>query len=179
MFERTRVDNAPSEQNAVPAEVTLADGRVLAGRLIASTSRTPIEMLNGAGAFLEFEPYGGERQFLAKASLAAVRLVAVPASENLAQRVRDADGFDPHQTLGVRRDASVEDVRRAYHEMAKAYHPDRYATAELPAEVKTYLATMARRINTAFALIEQSQAALRQRAQSPRAEPIYQSRPRA
>ena len=42
----------------------------------------------------------------------------------------------------------------SYFALAKAYHPDRYATAELPEEVRDYLAAMARRINAAHAALE-------------------------
>lgn len=31
---------------------------------------------------------------------------------------------DPYQTLGVKRDASAEEIKRAYRKLAKAYHPD-------------------------------------------------------
>jgi curved DNA-binding protein CbpA len=43
----------------------------------------------------------------------------------------------------------VEDVHRAYLDLAKTYHPDRFAAVELPTEVKNYLAAMARRVNAA------------------------------
>ncbi len=36
--------------------------------------------------------------------------------------------------LGVPQNASPEQIRKAYVTLAKTYHPDRYATAELPPE---------------------------------------------
>ena len=60
--------------------------------------------------------------------------------------------------------------RRQVFRLAKAYHPDRYATAELPAEVRDYLAAMARRINAAHAALE-----VPLKKQAVRQEPVFTS----
>ncbi len=179
MFERVKVDNVSSVQMvAVPVEVAVDDGRSLRGKFLVPQGRGLFEILNGAGAFLEFEPYGGDRIMLAKSSLKSVKMVNVPAAGQLARRANEFDAFDPFSVLGVKPGAPWDDVRQAYHRLAKIYHPDRYANAELPPEVSDYLAVTVRRINAAFAALEAPHQVTR-KATAERAEPVYTSRPRA
>ena len=172
MFERNRVDNVP-ETNAVPVEVTFADGTAAKGKLLVPLGKTVADALNGATMFVEFEPYGGERSFVAKAQLASVRLVGVPKVPNLEARLIDVDDFDPHRILGLAPGADRQEVRSAYFALAKTYHPDRYATAELPAEVRDYLAAMARRINAAHAALD-----VPERKRAARPDPVFTTPPR-
>lgn len=153
MFERNKIDNVP-EPSAVPVELTLTDGTLAKGKLLVPMGKTLADLLNGGGGFVEFEPYGGERRFVAKGQLGSVRPVGVPKSPNLAARAEGLDSFNPHAILGVAQDAAWDDVRQAYHRLAMTYHPDRYASAELPAEVIEYLYVMARRVNVAYAALE-------------------------
>ena len=80
MFDRNRMDNVLPEPGAVPVEVVLVDGTTSRGKLLVPVGKTVAEALNGTGGFVEFEPYGGERGFLAKAQLASVTPVGVPGS---------------------------------------------------------------------------------------------------
>jgi hypothetical protein len=153
MFERNKINN--SERGAMAVEVTLDDGRELHGQFIIPAGRELIELLNGAACFIEFEFYSGERFYLAKAMLRSVKLVNAPRQQNLMSRLRDIDGFDPYQILGLAPPTSWKDVRQAYLSLAKAYHPDRYASVELPVEVVNYLSAMATRINAAYRALEQ------------------------
>jgi len=169
MFERNRVDNLP-DAVAVPVEAVLVDGSVVRGKLLVPAGRTVVDTLNGPGGFIELEPYGGERSFLAKAQIASLKPVGVPAVPGLHSRLADPDGFDPYRILGVPAGAGREEIRAAYVALAKAYHPDRYAAAELPQEVRDYLAAMARRINAAHAALD-----LPERRQGVRAQPVFTS----
>ena len=172
MFERNKIDNVP-DTISVPVEITLADGTIAKGKLLAPIGKTVADALNGGGGFVEFEPYGGDRSYLAKAQLASVKLVGVPKAQNLSARVKDIDGFDPYAVLRLAEGASRDEIRQAYFALAKAYHPDRYATAELPQEVRDYLSAMARRINAAHAALE-----VPERKKAMRAEPIFTTPPR-
>ena len=179
MFERTRVDNmVQSQQVAVPAELTLDDHSVLKGDLMMPAARPVHEVLNGSNVFLEFRSYGGEQQLLAKSAIRAIRLIHVPSANQMRAASRTGETFDPHTVLGVRIEASHDEIRKAYVELAKIYHPDRYATAQLPSEVRDYLAAMSRRVNLAFQALDKVHRTVVKQA-SPVAEPIYTSRPRA
>jgi len=178
MFERNRVDNmVQGQQIAVPAEITLDDGQVLKGRFMMPAGRPIHEVLNGSSLFLEFQVYGGEATLISKSAIRAIRLVNVPSNGQL-RTGRSGEVFDPHQVLGVPASASQDEIRRAYHQLAKVYHPDRYAAAELPNEVRDYLGVMARRINLAFQALERTEVVAKVRTES-KAQPIYTSGPRA
>lgn len=175
MFERNRIDNV--DHTCVPVELTTAEGEQLKGRILVAPGRGVFEALNSAGAFVEFEPYGGERTYIAKSVLRDVKLLNVPRSPRLGAALRDADGFDPHGILGLPSSASFEDVKAAWHRLSKVYHPDRFASVELPAEVRDYLSTMVRRINAAYAALEAPQQT-KAKAAYQRSTPVYTSQGR-
>ena len=176
MFERNAA--VTQEQGAVAVEITLDDGTIVTGKLMVPASRAVFDVLNGPSVFFDFEPYDGERRFIAKSALKAVKLLGGTMPLGLVQKVRDLDGFDPHSVLGVKPGTEWDDVRHAYLALAKTYHPDRYGNADLPAEVGTYLSGMLRRINTAYAALELAHTSRRQAA-TRRQEAVYTSAPRA
>jgi hypothetical protein len=178
MFERSRIDNATPQQTSVPVEIATADCEYLKGRVILSSSKSFVDVLNGPATFIEFEPYGSDRILLAKSQLKSIKITSVPSASGLAARSRDVGGFEPYAVLGLPKGAPWEDVRQAYIRMAKLYHPDCYANADLPEEVREYMAAMVRRINAAYAAVEQPLQVERARAAA-RSEPIYTYRPRA
>lgn len=137
-------------------EITLQDGRELHGKLIMPPGRTLTEMLNGGSAFVEFEPTAGERMFIARSALQSVKPIDMPAAPRLPTGSPD-EGFNPRAILGIGADATRQEIRDAYLRLAKIYHPDRYAAADLPAEVSEYLAAMVRRINAAHDALESTQ----------------------
>ncbi|HEU4377274.1 MAG TPA: J domain-containing protein [Hyphomicrobiaceae bacterium] len=87
--------------------------------------------------------------YLAKAAVHSVTPADIPAAPDLWAGPTEGSNFDPYKVLGIGADATREHAREAYLRLAKAYHPDRYASADLPKEVRDYLAVMVRRINAA------------------------------
>ncbi len=169
MFERAKVNNVQG-MTAIPVEAAFVDGTTVRGKLAVPATKGMNDVLNGPGAFLEFEPYGEERSYIAKSQIASIRLLGVPKLPDLNARLRDLDGFDPFAVLGVAPGATRDEIRQAYVARAKSYHPDRYASAELPAEVIEYLFAMARRINTAHAALN-----VEHKKQAARQEPVFTS----
>lgn len=174
MFERNKIDT-PSEQSTLTVEVTLDDGRLIVGKFLLPTGRGLLDTLNAQGGFIEFQSFEGERSLLAKGTIRGVRQMTVARAERLDTRVRDGDGFDPYAILGIAAGTPWEDVRHAYLALSKTYHPDRYASAELPAEVRTYLSTMARRVNSAYQSLEKARASRPRPTATSRAEPVFTS----
>ncbi|MEM7748043.1 MAG: J domain-containing protein [Pseudomonadota bacterium] len=169
MFDRSRTDNARQFKTTV-VEMTLNDGRALSGKLLYHSNGSLFDALNGSESFLDFEPFDGQREFVAKSTLRTVRLVQAPPIPKLPNA--NKDNFDPHSVLRVPRGADAEALRAAYLEQSKKYHPDRYANADLPDEIRDYLQIMARRVNTAYETLQNSQPAV----QPVHSEPVWQSR---
>lgn len=175
MFERSRVDSGSglgdAASSGIAVALTLADGSEVKGRIAAPQGRSLTDVLNAATPFVEFEEFDGPRQYLAKHAINGVRLISPGRGHTLA-RMRDNDGFDPHAILGLALGAPYEEVRGAYLRKAKSYHPDRYANADLPDEVRAYLEGMARRVNAAFAALDTPRPESPQRPVQ-RITPIY------
>ncbi len=174
MFERNRVDNC-SDRAAATVQLELVDGRRLNGRILFQRTKSLSDVLNGSAQFIEFAPFDGDTAFLAKSAICALRPVVASAGK---PKLVMKDTFDPHEVMGVSQGVDSRTLRAAYHELCKRYHPDRYAGAELPPEVATYLEGMARRINAAFEILSEECARAEQRVERPKA-PEYRRRPAA
>ena len=151
MFERNHVkQDATGEKQHLPVQILLDDGSTLRGRIAISRSRTIHDELNDNGGFVVFEPFRGDQLLLAKGSIRSVSVTNVPKASQLEGRTAKRGGFDPYVVLGLAHGADHDAVRSAYHKLAKAYHPDRYAHQELPDEILEYSCEMFGRINLAY-----------------------------
>ena len=156
MFERSRVDNG--SKTPVACELILDDGRELTGHLMVTHPRGIIEELNAPGGFAEFESLDRRRAFVAKQTIRSASPGALSKVEVLSSRIREGVTFDPHVVLGLPKSADREAIRRAYHTLAKAYHPDRLHGIDLPPEIIDYATAMAKRINAAYSALTGGQA---------------------
>jgi hypothetical protein len=67
MFDRSNRAEGP-----VSVEIALTSGRQLSGKFVLPPGRTLSEALNGPSTFIEFEPEGDQRTFIAKSALQCV-----------------------------------------------------------------------------------------------------------
>lgn len=174
MFERNRVDNNV-QQRAVTVEITLVGQSPVSGNIVVARSKSLAEVLNGPSGFIEFEPFDGDRYFIAKSTIQSIKPVDVPATASLKAMPAGGDGFDPYDVLGLGKAATADEVRKAYHKLTMTYHTDRYASADLPQEVQVYLQSMARRINAAYGVV-QEEIARSEKYAAMRTAPIYERR---
>ena len=157
MFERLTVNDA-GQSKAVAVEITLADERTVMGKINIPATRTVFAVLNGDGGFIDFCPFEGEQEYISKSAIRAVRplqKMRCVGPEALANRTKS---FDPHAILQIDKGTDAESLRQAYLRMTKLYHPDRFANAGLPQEVRDYLGARAQQINLAYDVLKSAQS---------------------
>ena len=132
--------------------LTLSDGTVMTVAVRLPLSGRLGDMLNNPDHFLDVVMAGGEQHYIAKAHVRAAHAIDSPKADepDLDARTASLAAMDPYAVLKVARDARPEEIRNAYHRMARLYHPDRIASYELPEEIKDYARAMLVRINLAF-----------------------------
>lgn len=138
--------------NRTQVALTLTDGSALMAQIRLPLSNRLGDALNNGDFFLDVISMSGQQQFIAKSAVRSVRSAVLPRTDQLDPESRANGGttFDPHAVLRVAKDASKDEIKTAYHRMARLYHPDRIASYELPEEVKEYVRNMLVRINLAF-----------------------------
>jgi DnaJ domain len=140
-------------QNSDPLTlvITLTDGRRLRGNMLVPRDKSLTDLFNMPMPFIEFEDFDQGQVVLAKTSIVSLRPHRLPAADQLDKKISALDKSDPYRVLGLGKSAAREDIRAAYLALARLYHPDRFASTELPPEVAEYIDAMARRINIAYA----------------------------
>lgn len=138
--------------NRTPVFLALADGTSLTVSIRLPLSNRLGDALNNDDVFLDALSPTGQQIFLAKSAVKSVRSANVPKADQLdiEARAPGTPAFDPYAVLKVPKGAGPEEIRQAYHRMAKLYHPDRIASFDLPPEVMDYVRAMLVRINLAF-----------------------------
>ena len=150
MFERGRSSFTSAQDQRAPVSLTMVDGEMLRGNLRMPVSGRLIDAMNGADLYFDLELPDGSTAFLAKHSVKRVTPVELPRSDQLSRRTADLSVFDPYTVLGLVRGASAEEIKAAYHGLVRNYHPDRFASADLPREMQDYAHAMLTRINAAY-----------------------------
>ena len=149
MFES---NESKAKSNRALVVLTLDDGSTATVSVRLSLSSKLSDTINNHEQFLDIQDADGKQTFLAKRCIRSIELLDVPKINqlNLQRRSSDRSQFDPYGALGVARGASPTDIRQAYHLMVRKYHPDRFATFDLPKEMVDYAAAMLVRVNLAY-----------------------------
>jgi DnaJ-domain-containing protein 1 len=143
-------DYARMNRVSVTVTITLATGVQMRGTIYHSKTKTLQEELNKGEAFLEFDALEGQKMFLSRSAIAAVKEFNVPRVDQMSRRTTALDQFDPYEVLGLKKGADATQIRSAYVQLAKIYHPDRFLRTDLPTEVAEYLSAVATRVNLAY-----------------------------
>lgn len=140
------------QTSRMPVFLTFTDGSAMTVSIRLPLSNRLGDALNNDDVFLDGLSPSGQQVYLAKSMIKSVRSATVPKTDQLdiESRTPGTPAFDPYAVLKVPRDAGPEQIRQAYHRMAKLYHPDRIASYDLPQEVMDYVRAMLVRINLAF-----------------------------
>jgi DnaJ-domain-containing protein 1 len=141
-------ENTTSQRALVNLE--LKDGSRLMASMRLAMSGKLNDILNNTDRFLDILGADGEQYFLSKDLVQRASIANPPKAElNLNRRTVDGKSFNAWAVLGIASGSSHEEIRAAYRNLVKLYHPDRLANLDLPPEMKEYASAMLARINIA------------------------------
>jgi hypothetical protein len=133
------------------AKLTLTDGKTLVVSVKLPLSGKLTDAFNNTETFIDVISGDGTQQMINKSIIARAEAFEPPrAGLNQQRRSSDKSGFNAFAVLGIEKTATPEDMRSAYVALVKSYHPDRFASLDLPQEMKDYAAAMQARINMAY-----------------------------
>jgi DnaJ-domain-containing protein 1 len=123
----------------------LTDGSRLQAKLFLPIQGRVIDVLNDDRQFLPVETVDGEFVALAKTSIKQLSISNAEATIYA--------GNDPYAILGIRPGLPPEEVKKTYHELSMANHPDRIKSFGLGGDFLEVATRNMARINTAYAQI--------------------------
>jgi DnaJ-domain-containing protein 1 len=135
-------------KSPVLVEVALTDGSVFHGNIFVHRQARLTDVLNDDRQFLPVQTTDGKYLAIAKSF---IRQVTLTSSESTAYK-----GTDPYKILGVQEGVSLEDLKRAYHQLCLANHPDRIRGFGLSPEYQELGTKNTARINEAYAKVLKS-----------------------
>lgn len=149
MAEKSGLERVP-----VRVLITLDNADQVRGSIKVPRGHSLGDTLNSGDQFVLVDHTDGHPTYLSLASIREIKSSQLPAAEQINQAEKRAANASAHQILGLEAEFSRDQLHQRYHDMTKLYHPDHYATIELPDEVSTYISDMARRINMAYTELE-------------------------
>lgn len=129
----------------VRVDLQLEDRSTLDGFVFCSQGERVSDILNDARDFLPFETHTKDIMMLRKGIISSI--VAREGNGNQKPLT------DPFEILGVSRASSRNEIRQAYHQKVRLYHPDRLTSLDLPEDITSYASDTLARINSAYDVI--------------------------
>jgi hypothetical protein len=157
----------------IAAEIELLGGSRMTVMLFISPQGRVLDMLNDGRGFLPLETEAGEVFFIRKDAIRSV----VPVSDSKDHR-KSNDGqtgrygaranshpiySEPYELLGISPDASLEEIREAYHERCRENHPDQLQALGLPREYIDLATQRMAQINAAYDRLKEVRKAIERR----------------
>lgn len=152
------------KQNSDPIKVELfmTDGSRRVGIVLKPRDKSLRDIFNqGHERFVDFDCEECGETIVAKPAIMEIRpfdtkrAADTDTVNDFQKKPAGVERMDATTLLGVKADASKDDIHTAYIKRARAYHPDRFAEIDLPAEIRAYIDAMARRINADYAELRQ------------------------
>lgn len=136
----------------VRVNIRLEDGTFLDGHVFCALEQRVSDLLNDEREFLPFESMNEDIIMLRKGVVSQIQAREESSEKQISS--------DPYKLLGLERGATRSEIREAYHDKVRAYHPDRIISLDLPEDMTDYANDMLSRINAAYeSLMQQFDAA--------------------
>ena len=129
----------------VRVDLQLEDRSTLDGFVFCSQGERVSDILNDAREFLPFETHTKDIMMLRKGVISSI--VAHENSDK--KRI----STDPFEILGVSPGSTPNEIKQAYHQKVRLYHPDKLTSLDLPEDITSYASDTLARINSAYDLI--------------------------
>ncbi|MEE2691903.1 MAG: J domain-containing protein [Pseudomonadota bacterium] len=187
MFDRS---SQPRHKNLMRVRLALAGSEPFEAAVFLKLEERLIDLLNDPRAFIPVRRHDGMTMMIAKANIVSVTEIpdlsaAGPEvfsgdDEAVAERRqrRTSDEMsgrgerrprprrvDPYEVLRVARDASTDEVKRAYKARIKAVHPDAIASLDLDEDLARAANLTTQKVNQAYDMIMRE----RQQTEEPKA----------
>jgi DnaJ-domain-containing protein 1 len=139
-------DSQKIPKEKLEVEIELDDGRSMMGTVYISPRGRLTDMLNDERMFMPFETADGRFMALKKSALRS----AAPLTDGK----KAYEGNDPFEILGVSANASLDEIKQAYHRLCAENHPDRLGGMGLSQDYVELANVRMARINDAYRRIQ-------------------------
>lgn len=135
----------------IEVELRLTDDRSLLGTLFVRGDQRLSDLLNDERKFLPVQTSDGLIVNIGKSMIAQ--------ATQLDQRASEEHFNDPYEILGIKSNASEEEIKKAYHRLSAECHPDHMQAIGLAGEFMDLANTKMVRVNDAYQRIVADRAA--------------------